>query len=221
MIQMPDIKLKALLDAVLDKIRSDYVNAGDKSTTFLYKMYNGLVSGNYVFLDEAVKIFTRSDDDPRIVDTRLLFDRERASLPTIHVTIPSEEPHGDGIGQDDGYVDNTLDAESSAPDQTVTEYYTRGYNTKFELIITGSSSFEVVLIFTTLKAALINNIESLEVNGFRNPKVFGSDLKINDQLTPNAYMRILNLTSYFELIVPKFNSVSIVNSIEWTGTAYE
>lgn len=221
MIQMPEVKLKALLDAVLGKIRSDYTNAGDKSTTFLYKMYNGLKSGNYVFLDEAVKIFTRLVDDSRIIDTRLLFDRERASLPTIHVTIPSEEPHGDGIGLDDGYVVNTLNAESVAPDQTMTEYYTRGYNTKFELIITGSNEFEVVTIFTTLKAALINNIESLEVNGFRNPKIFGGDLKINDQLTPNAYMRVLNLSTYFELIVPKFDSVSLVNSIEWTGKAVE
>lgn len=218
MIQMPDIKLKAVLDAILGKIRSDYVDAGVKSTTFLYKMYNGLVSGNYVFLDEAVKIFTRTGDDPRIIDTRLLFDRERVSLPTIHVTIPSEEPHGDGIGQDDGYVANTLDAESSAPNQTMTEYYTRGYNTKFELIITGSNSFEVVLIFTTLKAALINNVESLEVNGFRNPKISGGDLKINEQLTPNAYMRVLNLSSYFELIIPKFDSIAIVNSINWTET---
>jgi len=218
---MPDIKLKALLDAVLGKIRSDYTGAGDKSTTFLHKMYNGLESGNYVFLDEAVKIFTRSGDDPRIIDTRLLFDRERASLPTIHVTIPSEDPHGDGIGMDDGYVTNTLDVESVAPDQTMTEYYTRGYNTKFELIITGSNQNEVLLIFYTLKAALINNVESLEVNGFRNPKIFGSDLKINEQLTPNAYMRVLNLSTYFELIVPKFDSVALVNSIKWTGTAYE
>jgi len=222
MILMPDILLKSLLDAILDKIKTDYTSAGDKSTTFLYKMYNGLISGKYVFLAEAIKIFNRTADDPRTIDTRLLFDRERASLPTVHVTIPNETPYADGIGLDDGYVENTLDASSVAPNQTMTEYYTRGYESKFELIITGSNSFEVLMIFYTLKAALINNVESLEVNGFRNLKIYGSDLKINDTLQNNAYMRILHLDSFFELNIPKFASVVLVNSISpITGEAYD
>lgn len=220
MIQMPDIKLKSLLDVILDKIKFDYDNAGDESTTFLYKMYNGLITGNYNFLNNAVKIFNRATDDPRTIDTRLMFDRERAHLPTVHVTIPSENVTGDGIGFDEGYVQNVADGDPQTA-TTMTEYYTRGYSSKFDLIITGSNSFEVILIYYTLKAALINNVESLELNGFRNPKIYGSDLKVNESLNPNAYMRILHIDSYFELIVPKFDSVNIVNNIDFGGTAYE
>lgn len=218
MIQMPEVKLKTIIDSILNKIKSDYVDAGNKSTTFLYKMYNGYIVGNYNFLENAVKIFNRTTDDPRTIDTRLLYDRERSSLPTIHVTIPSESNHMDGLGQDEGYTANTANDDGT----TLTEYYTRGYKAKFELVITGSNSFEVILIFYTLKAALINNIESLELNGFRNPKIYGGGLNINDGLQPVAYLRILNLDSFFELVVPKFDSVNIVNNIKiGDGKAYQ
>jgi len=222
MIKMPDIVLKSLIDALLGKIKSDYTTAVDKSTTFLYKMYNGLISGNYVFLDEAVKIFNRAVDDPRTIDTRLLFDRERANLPTVHVTVPSEQPHGDGIGFDEGYISNTADGSDPLTATTMTAYYTRGYNQKFELIITGSNTYEITLIFYTLKAALINNIESLEVNGFRNPKIYeGTGIMLNESIQPTAYKRTIVLDTFFELIVPKFDSINIVNSINFEGTAYE
>jgi len=218
-ILMPEVKLKTFIDVILGKIRNDYVNAGDKTTTFLYKMYGDSKSGNYVFLDEAVKIFTREGDDPRIIDTRLLYDRERANMPTIHVTIPSESPYEDALGFGEGDVSNEADGDPETAD-TATEYYVRGYRSKFELMITGSNTFEVILIFTTLKAALINNVVSLELNGFRDPKIFGADVKINDQMSPNAYMRILNLDSFYKLEVPKFDSISVVRTIGFEGTAY-
>jgi len=222
MIKMPDMLLKSFLDSILGKIKNDYTEAVDKSTTFLYKMYNGLTEGNYVFLDEAIKIFNRTVDDPRTIDTRLLFDRERSNLPTVHVTIPAETPHGDGIGMDEGYVANTADGADPQTATSMTEYYTRGYNTKFELVITGSNTFEVTLIFYTIKAALINNIESLELNGFRNPKIYEvTGVMLNDGIQPVAYKRTLALDSYYELIIPKFDSVSIVNSINFTGKAYD
>ena len=224
MIQIPEVHLKSIIDAILDKVKADYISNGNNS--FLYKCYNGVVSGNYNFFDQAVKIFNRTIDDPRTIDTRLLFDRERASLPTIHVTVPSEQPNSDGIGFDEGYQVNEINdpgydihGDPIKP-TTLTTYYTRSYGSRFELIITGSNTFEVILIFSTLKMALINNLVSLEINGFRNPKIYGGDMKINDQLAASAYMRILTLDSFYELNVPKFDNISIVNNINFIGTAY-
>jgi hypothetical protein len=216
MIQMPEVKLKLLIDAVLDKVKKDYVDATDKATTFLYKCYFGNITGNYDFYKQAIVIFNRTKDDPRTIDTRLLFDRERASLPTIHVTLPSEQPFSDGIGFDEGYVQPTLNSDN----ETMTDYYNRGYASKFELLITGSNTFEVVMIAYTLKLALINNLMALELNGFRNPKIYTGDVKINEQLAPIAYLRTLTIDSFYDMNVPKFENISIVNNIEFDGKAY-
>lgn len=218
MIQIPEVKLKVFIDTILDLIRRDYVDAGDKTQTVLYRMFNGLVQGKYDFYANAIEIFTTDVDNPRRIDTRLLYDRDRASLPTIHVTIPAETPNSDGIGLDTGYNEN--EGIGGTP-TTMYESYNRTYGSKFNLVITGSSTFEVILIFNTLKIALYNNIESLELNGFRNPKIYGQELKINDQLSPNAYARFLVLDSFFELEIPKFGSVNIVNVLNWEGTAYD
>jgi hypothetical protein len=217
MIIMPDILLKNILDSILKLIKQNYVSATDKKTTFLYQVFETFESGNYNFYENAVKIFNRTVDDPRTIDTRILFDRERANLPTIHVTVPNEEPYGDGIGFDEGYVANKLNSDNVS----YTSYYTRGYRAKYELVITGSNSFEVATIFYVLKCALINNIDSLEINGFRNPKIYGSDLKVYDQIQPIAFMRIITLDSSCELNVPKFESISIINNITFHGKPYE
>ncbi len=221
MIKLPDIRLKSIIDAIIGLIETDWTNAaGDKSTSFLYRLLygNNFGYGNniYNFYEESVKIFIRAEDDPRKLETRLLFDTERAALPTIHLSIPSEESAGDGIGMDAGYIDNT-----DLQDGTAIEYLVRSYSSNYELVVTGSNTFEVLLIFNVLKAALIVNTDTLEYNGFRNPKIFGGDLKINSQHTPVMFMRILNLKTFFDFVVPKMDSVSLFTSINFTGKAYE
>ena len=216
---IPEVKLKSFIDVMLDLIKTNYEDAVDKSTTFLYKALYGLESGNYIFLDEAVKIFVRDDDDPRIIDTRLMYDHKRASIPTIHVTVPGEMPYTDGIGMDAGYQANIPTGDPITA-TSMTEYLTRTYNTKFNLVVTGSNSFEVILITQILKSALIVNFMSLEANGFRNPKIYAADLKMNAEIVPNAYARILVLDSFYELAVPDFDEISVVNSIKFTGEAY-
>jgi hypothetical protein len=219
MIQIPEIRLQSLVDVIFKKLRDDYVDASDKTVTVLYRMFNGLVFGNYDFLENAVSIFTSAVDDPRAIDTRLMYDSSRASIPTVHITIPNQQPTiSDGIGLDAGYNDDQgIGAEPTA----VTESYNRTLGSKFNLVITGSSSFEVLLIYYVLYVCLNNNVESLDINGFRNPKIYGQEMSVNNKLTPVAYARILVLDSFFELKIPKFGEVDIVNSITLTGTAYD
>jgi hypothetical protein len=217
MIQIPEVTIKAIIDSLLNKIRSDYNVAADKTQTFIYKCLYGISNGNYVFLDEALKIINTTADDPRKLDTRLLFDRERASIPTIHVTIPGEQPFSDGVGFDEGYQSNII----NNPASSMTKYLTRSYSMRFDLLITGSNTFEVVMIYYLLKLALIANYMSLEANGFRNPKIYGGDLRINEQMAPAAFMRILTIDAFYELNVPIFESETVVNDLTFTGIAYE
>lgn len=216
-VKFPELTLKVLLDSILGLIKNDYINASDKAQSFMGKLYSGLIIGNFDVFQTAVDIFNWSNSDPRRIDTRLMFDKDRANIPTIHINIPSQDSFGDGIGMDEGFQAPVL----SDDETSLNEYLTRAYNMKFELYVTGANEFETVIIYNTVKAALINNIPSLELNGFSNAKIYGSDLKINDQHTPILFVRVINLDCNFELNIPKFNSISVVNDINFTGTAYD
>jgi len=220
MIQMPELKLQKIIDVLIDKLRDDYNSAtGDKSQSVLYRIFGTLEYGNYNLLENAVRLFVTDRDDPNTLKTRMMYDRERASLPTIHVTVPNEQSGvSDGIGLDAGYNSNAGIGETPT---TMSETYNRTFGSKFNLIITGRNSYEVIVIFYVLKILLYNNIDSLEYNGFRNAKIYGGDLKINDQIMPVAYMRILILDSFYELEIPKFGQINIVNNINFEGEVYD
>lgn len=215
-ITFPELTLKGLLDVILKKIKDDYNGASVPKESFLYRLYGGLKIGNYDVFETAVNIFNCDNSDARKIDTRLMYDNTRANIPTIHVIIPEEIPNGDGIGMDEGYQEATLNSDNT----TLTEYLARAYDMKFRLYITSDNSFETVIIHNVIKAALIINIPSLQLNGYRNVKIYGNDLKINEQLTPSVFMRAINLDCNYEFIVPNMNTISVVNDITLKGKPY-
>ena len=213
MIQMPEVRLKVLLDALLERLSNDYINATDKSLTVLNRMFGDFVVGNYNFLNQAIEIFVINNGRVNNIETRLLLDRDRAELPTIHVTMPSDQPYNDGLG---------LDPNNIGIGETPTQFYetyTRGYNSKFMMVITGSNTYQILMISYVLRVLLFNNVESLQANGFNNPKVYTQEVRLNQDIMPNAYVKAVVLDSFFDLQIPKFGQVDICNSISFEGTA--
>jgi len=215
---IPEIRIKSLLDLILGMIEKDYTDAVDKSTTFLYALFGSFESGNYKFFDEAVRIFVRDSNDPRLLETRLLYDRERANIPTIHITFPPEDPSTeDGIGMDEGVFPVELDIDETGFNQ----FFCRSYSAKLDLKITGSNTFEVIVISNVLKAALINNVMTLQANGFQNIKVYHGDVLINTDIIPTAYMRNLFIDFHYTLKIPRFEKISVLNweDVRFVGVA--
>lgn len=210
-----ELELKILIDSILDKIKLDYESKVNKADSFLYRLLGTGKVGNYEFMTQAVEVFTKNNGSADKIETSIMFNSKRMGLPTIHVTIPSEEPYSDGLGYDEDL--NEIEFESG---DTGGQYYNRGFKSKFELVITGRNSFEVVLIYNVMKAALIANLMSLEANGFRQPKISGGDLRIAEQLSPNGFMRVLNLESFYDLRIPKFENIQLVSDINFNGKGY-
>jgi len=217
MILLPEIKIKALLDAYLGLIYNDYINTSNKTKTFIYKLFNGNKVDNYDFYLQAVKILSRSKDDPRKLEVRTFFDRSRASIPTIHINLPAESPIGDGIGFDPNYEQ----PEFNDTDSTFQETVTRTFATKYNIIVTSDNQFEVVILYYALKAIMISNYESLEMNGLRLPKFSGQDMILRDDLVPNAiYARSLSLDTMYEFTVPNLYLKSFPQNVEFISQPY-
>lgn len=216
MIVVPEIRMKQIIDRFLNLIELNYQsNITTPTNSWIYKVYGTMQSGNYKYFDEAINIFTKRGDDPRKIATRLMFDRTRAGVPTIHITLPQESPNGNGIGFDPNYEEPIF----NDTDGTYQMNYTRGFKTKYNLMITSSNDFEVLVIYTILKAIIIGSVDILDNNGLRNIQISGNDLMMNNETTPQVvYMRALQIEFMYDFTVPTIDELNFGTSVTFEGT---
>lgn len=208
---IPEIVIQTTIQQLLDFVKRDYNGEVDKTNTFLYKAFFGQKVGNFDYYEQAKDLFLRDKNHPKEIGVRMFFDRSRAHLPTIHLSLPSEQGgEGDGIGFDQGYQENIF----NSTEREITTVYNRNFNTQYNIIISSDNTFETLLIYHTLRALLISTYESLEMNGLRNPKFGGRDLQLNsDIIPPNVYIRALTLDVFYEIAIPKYVSDKIISNI--------
>lgn len=109
------------------------------------------------YKDLAVEIFTRTDQESRKIETRLMFDIDRASLPTVHVREPAKSK---GVQDGIGYIDEEIFVNS---DDSFNETRRRSFSSQYELMITSANRHEVIIMEEILLALLIGAQDSLAV----------------------------------------------------------
>lgn len=196
---IPEVTLKKLIDFFIDNLTEDY----------LYLLFGNAELGGYKFFEEAKQIFLSPNDYPRKVETHLFFNRERAPLPTIHIGMPGETPGpGDSIGVDP----------STFTDETLGKYretFTRTYSARHSIVLTSLNTFEVLIMYYTLKSFFQGNYILLEMNGFRNPKFSGEDIMFGPDIVPTPlYSRRFLIDSFQEYEAPSIEANVIPKSIE-------
>ena len=211
---IPEIQISQLISTCLSVVKKDYENSTDKEKSLLYIIMSGNSFGKYDFYKEAVDVIMRGKDHPREVQTRLLFDAQRAGLPTIHITMPSEQTGGNGIGFDQGYVPLTIDKENGL----ITHYYNRMFNVQYHIVITSDNVFEVLMLYHLIKSVFISIVDELEFSGIRNPSISGQDLQINGDIVPaGVFIRGIGLSCSYETEIPRINQDFLIKAINIQG----
>jgi len=156
-------------------------------------------------------LIRRRDNNHDKLETRIMFDRSRASLPTVFIALPSEGRGGSnsiGIGRDDH---NTI----KGADGRLYNQYSRSFKATYELGITGKDPIQTVVIFNILKAGLISIMDSIERSGLRIAELSGGDVRIDQELIPHGYIRSLYLKVDYEYDVPTFFSLPDIDTINF------
>lgn len=214
----PDIVFFNTCDILLKQIRQDWNNHTDKSQTLLGKMLIGTNIGKYQLFEQAQTVFLQPDDNPRKLDVRMGFDTQRADIPTLHITLPREQPAEDGIGIDEGFGDTFYNDD----DKEYTKTFTRRFSTNYSVMITSDNRNEVVLVYNVFRALLISAFDHMQLSGLENIKLSGGDLQINDRLAQNnIFMRSINVNFSYDLTVPDFFDNAMVQQLNFTGTALD
>jgi len=202
---IPEVELLKLIEALLKYVELDFNNATDEQNTFLYRVFKDNNIGRYNFFEQAKDIFLRDKGHPRKIETRIMFDAQRAQLPTIHISLPGESTENNGIGMDEGYQEHFYD------ENTRTISYTRGFNAQYSCIVTSDNALEVLTVYYVLKNILIAATDNAEFRGLRNVQIGGNDLQINsDIVPPHIFTRGINISVFYEQTIPSLRKDEIV-----------
>lgn len=150
------LKIKKFVELLLEFISTDYTEATDKTKSWLYRVLQNDIDGDYNFYTNAVEVFVgRGKGSRRKIEVRNGFDPDRATEPTIHVREPSKSKgKTDTIGlMGEGYYTNE--------DGTVSTKLKYSNTSRFELLITGVNMNEIILIQEVLESAMMAYYEDL------------------------------------------------------------
>lgn len=164
------------------------------------------------FKDLAIEIFTRTNLDSRKIDTRLLFDVDRALIPTIHVREPAK-----GKGKTDAisYIGEEIyeNLDGSYNDQR-----RRSFDSQFELMITSANRHEVLIIEEVLLALLIGAQDTIALsNPFYTFEFSVKELIANNELVPQPlFIKSIGLNVAYSKYYPDLSNNSMLNKILFT-----
>lgn len=215
---IPEKKLFDIIQYILNTIRLDFESNVNEKDTLLYQMFQEtkFKELDIDYYKEAKEIFLRSKDHPRKVEVRQFFDVDRASIPTIHINLPSDSPIFDALGVDAGYIPGI----TFGKETEISQVHTRRFNAVYQIIITSENVNEVILIYHTIRAFLISILDILDVNGLQNPKLGGGDIQFNaDIVPPRVFMRAITINCFYEVSIPSLVREKIINSLLFYGSA--
>lgn len=209
----PEQTVKSVVDYCLKYLKDDYTEQVDKEKSYLFSVFGEYKESSvFDYWKNAVALLTRSQDEPRAIETHFFLNRNRFTLPTIHVTLNSDQPGPDGVGFDRGWGMGDGDGQSITSG--------REFNTRFQIVITSDNTFEVLIMYHVLMACLIGNNHLLSLNGIQNPSLKGGDIILNDQSNPTAiYARAIFLDCNYSLISRQFGvNEDLVSDINFFPT---
>lgn len=227
LIKIPEFILFDILNKALAYLRKDYADQQDKAQSFLMRVLAGNAIERYDLQKQAIQVFIdNNEENQRFLEVHLMFNMQREGLPTIHLTLPSEQTQtaGNGIGTDQGYQDDIITEDEYNEQQelikqgSITPVFTRSFQSTYNLVITSDNSNEVILIYHTLRALLISLIPSISLAGLRNLAFGGQDVQLYDKLAPkNMYMRAITCSLQYETSTPSIFPIPIVHDLTAKG----
>jgi hypothetical protein len=215
------IRIKKLVDALLEFVQTDYENkvalqileteeVDHIAESFLARCFDeDDVTEGIDYLHQAVGIFTRTDADTRKLETRLMFDPDRATLPTIHVREPGKSKgKQDGIGNIDEELYANLDGGFS-------ETRRRSFESQYELMITSANRHEVLIIEEVLLALLIGAQDSFTIQEpFCTMSFSVKELIANNELVPTPlFIKSIGLNLSYDKKYPDISNNVLLNKI--------
>jgi len=224
MATIPILKVKKFVDLLIEFVKTDYESKIDKTKSFLYRVLSDNTSDGWDFYQNGIEIFVRGEDDKRKLETRLMFDRSRAGLPTIHVREPAKNKGSyDGIGFfDDQIVINEstgVDEQNQPLPSTISSTARKTFSSQFDIMITSGNSLECVLIQEVLESAMLASLDTLTIPFFELVDFTSKELMMSDETERNQlFIKSITLNIQYQKDgIPKLYTEENVKKIRFNN----
>jgi len=214
---IPLLTLKQVLDGLIQWV-SD--NENDVSIPadekWLYRNFNGVGLGNYDFLVELKNMVLRTSKNARKLETRLMFDMDRANFPTIHIHLPQEN-----IGAQNSIGVSISKEMYLNTDNTANPIHGRSFDSSYDLIITSDNDMEVISLYEFLKHLFVAAADTLSAN-FNTFDYSGKELIPNYDVVPQGvYFRALTIKMDQEINTPSIIKINTITDLNFSGNGTE
>lgn len=218
---IPEVILYNTVKAFQDIVASDYKAASDKTQTILNDLFaldsnaNVLKIENFNYLEQAIALFTRTEESPRQFQVNIGYNLNRAMLPTVHIMLPQESPGKyDAIGWDEGDTSTVYHPEANPQYELITR--ARTYHATFDLMITSDNSSEVLLIYYFIRAMLLYTVNTFELMGMHNYATTGQDIQLDPAYAPpNIFHRTIRIDFDYQSETKIRNYRQMANAINY------
>lgn len=224
MATIPILKVKKFIDLLIEFVKTDYDTKTDKTKSFLYRVLSDNIDEGWDFYQNGVAIFTRDGDDSRQLATRLMFDRSRAGLPTIHVREPAKNKGSyDGIGfLDDRIVVNEstgVDEQNQPLPSTISSTARKTFSSQFDIMITSGNSLECVLIQEVLESAMLASLDTLTIPFFELVDFTSKELMMSDETERNQlFIKSITMNIQYQKDgIPKLYTEENIKKIQFNN----
>lgn len=224
MATIPILKVKKFVDLLIEFVKTDYEEKTDKTKSFLYRVLSDNTSDGWDFYQNGIEIFVRGENDKRKLETRLMFDRSRAGLPTIHVREPAKNKGSyDGIGFfDDQIVVNEstgLDNQNQPLPSTISSTARKTFSSQFDIMITSGNSLECVLIQEVLESAMVASLDTLTIPFFELVDFTSKELMMSDETERNQlFIKSITLNIQYQKDgIPKLYTEDNIKKIQFNN----
>lgn len=218
-ILIPELVIYQTIENITKYIRDDLkTNHLNIQNTFLYKLLgldddgNPLRMNRYNYFLQAVKIFSNMKN----LSVNFGYNFEVAKIISFHIILPSEQPSGISIGEDEGYQ---TEEDSSG---NVQLKFCQMFSSNYQIMITSDNASEVNVVYHIYKSLFVALVPHFSLKGLLNPKFSGNDIVFqDDQMPMGIFHKVLNISFDYELVVPQLLLSPIIESFNFEGSANE
>ena len=206
------VKIKKITEDLINFIRQDLIdNAVTPEYSWLYLTFGDVYADDQSFYEQLKYIIELGDDDRNNLLVRLMFDKERANMPTIHIHYPAEDGRTGDNSLNTGFLNTEL-----VQDELVNKY-SRAYIGSYDMVITGGNSLEVVMLYEFMDALLIAGADTLAYH-FDKFEFSGKQLLPNQDIIPHlTFYRAIGITLQRKKVVHSLAKLKKFNDIEFNG----
>ena len=214
---IPLLTLKKVLDGLIQWVTDNENDAGiPADEKWLYRNFNDIGLGTYDFLDQLKNMVLRTSKNARKLETRLMFDMDRANFPTIHIHLPQEN-----VGSQNAVGLNLTEPLVLNTDNTANYTYGRSFDSSYDLIITSDNDMEVISLYEFLKYLFIAAKDTLNTH-FNTFDFSGKELIPNYDIVPQGvYFRAITVKLDHVIETPSIIKIDTITDLNIIGNGVE